>query len=62
MAAGFGMQVKYRYRSFWKRSGGGCDASNTNPQELLKVSDIVSIHVPLLPQTEHLINAERLAS
>ena len=28
--------------------------------EVLKVSDIVSIHVPLLPSTQHLINAERL--
>jgi glyoxylate reductase len=28
---------------------------------LLKVSDFVSIHVPLLPQTRHLINRERLA-
>lgn len=28
--------------------------------ELLKVSDFVSIHVPLLPATRHLINKERL--
>ncbi|QQG43568.1 MAG: D-glycerate dehydrogenase [Candidatus Daviesbacteria bacterium] len=30
------------------------------PEELLAVSDIVSIHVPLLNSTKHLINAERL--
>lgn len=30
-------------------------------EELLKVSDVVSIHVPLLPSTQHLLNAERLA-
>ncbi len=29
--------------------------------ELLKNSDIVSLHVPLLPSTKHLINKERLA-
>jgi glyoxylate reductase len=29
--------------------------------ELLPVADVVSIHVPLLPATQHLINAERLA-
>ncbi len=29
--------------------------------EVLKVSDIVSIHVPLLPTTQHLINSERLS-
>lgn len=31
-----------------------------NMDELLKVSDFVSIHVPLLPATKHLINADRL--
>ncbi len=30
-------------------------------EEVLKVADVVSIHVPLLPTTQHLINAERLA-
>ncbi len=29
-------------------------------EEVLKIADIVSIHVPLLPETTHLINAERL--
>ena len=29
-------------------------------EEVLKVSDAVSLHVPLLPATTHLINAERL--
>jgi len=29
-------------------------------EELLKVSDIVSVHVPLLDSTKHLINKERL--
>ena len=30
-------------------------------EAVLKVADVVSVHVPLLPTTEHLINAERLA-
>lgn len=30
-------------------------------EEVMKVADVVSVHVPLLPTTEHLINAERLA-
>ncbi|MBP6924207.1 MAG: D-glycerate dehydrogenase [Candidatus Pacebacteria bacterium] len=30
-------------------------------EELLRVSDVVSIHVPLLPSTQHLLNRERLA-
>lgn len=29
-------------------------------EEVLKISDVVSIHVPLLPSTQHLMNAERL--
>jgi phosphoglycerate dehydrogenase-like enzyme len=29
--------------------------------ELLQTSDIVSLHLPLLPQTTHIINAEKLA-
>ncbi len=29
--------------------------------DVLKVADVVSIHVPLLPETTHLLNAERLA-
>jgi len=30
-------------------------------EDVLKEADVVSIHVPLLPSTEHLINAERLS-
>jgi glyoxylate reductase len=30
-------------------------------EEVLKVADVVSIHVPLLPATQHLMNTERLA-
>lgn len=31
------------------------------PEEVLKVSDVVSVHVPLMESTHHLINKERLA-
>lgn len=31
-----------------------------SPEELLKEADVVSVHVPLLDSTRHLINAERL--
>lgn len=30
------------------------------PEELLSTSDVVSVHVPLLPSTKHLINTDRL--
>jgi glyoxylate reductase len=32
----------------------------STPEEVLKVADVVSVHVPLLPETTHLINSERL--
>lgn len=33
----------------------------STPEEVLKQADIISLHVPLLDSTHHLINAERLA-
>lgn len=35
-------------------------AKKVSQEELLRTSDIVSLHVPLLPETIHLINAENL--
>jgi len=31
-----------------------------NPDEVIKQADILSLHVPLLPSTQHMINAEKL--
>ena len=31
-----------------------------SPEELLKISDVISVHVPLLDSTKHLLDAERL--
>ncbi len=30
-------------------------------EEVLEIADVISVHVPLLPETTHLINAERLS-
>lgn len=38
-----------------------CDAQFMPLDDVLKNSDIVSLHVPLLPSTKHLINAEKLS-
>lgn len=38
------------------------NATFLSKEDLLKVSDIVSLHVPLLPSTKHLINKEALQS
>lgn len=59
---GFGMKLTYydvkRNEDLEKNYGAVFCAT---PEEVLKIADVVSIHVPLLPSTQHLINAERLA-
>ncbi len=59
---GLGMSVIYydikKSEEFEKATGG---AFRGTPEEVLKEADVVSIHVPLLPTTTHLMNAERLA-
>ena len=59
-AKGFEMKVLYydvnRNEEFEKEFG----ALYATLDNLLKQSDFVSIHVPLLPTTKHLINAEKL--
>ncbi|MEK7148983.1 MAG: D-glycerate dehydrogenase [Patescibacteria group bacterium] len=61
-AKGFNMNVLYydvkRNEEFEKEVGAAFCAT---PEELLKQSDFVSIHVPLLPSTKHLMNKERLS-
>lgn len=57
---GFDMKVFYydvkRDENFEKEYG----AEFKSVEDVLKNSDFVSIHVPLLPETKHLINAEKL--
>ncbi|MDO8620524.1 MAG: D-glycerate dehydrogenase [bacterium] len=59
---GLGMSVIYydikKSEEFEKATGGTFKAT---PGEVLKEADVVSIHVPLLPTTMHLMNTERLA-
>lgn len=62
MQRGFGMTVLYydvkRNETLEKEYGAKfCET----PEEVIRNADIVSLHVPLLPATQHLINAERLA-
>ena len=62
LANGFGMKVKYYdiARSEALEADVACEYCESL-DELLQVADVVSVHVPLLPATKHLINAERLA-
>ena len=59
---GFDMTVIYydvkRNEEFEKATGARFCAT---PEEVLREADVVSVHVPLLDSTKHLINAERLA-
>lgn len=57
---GLGMKIAYydvrRDEAFEKSTG----ATFCTVEDLLKTSDVVSIHVPLLPTTRHLIDAKKL--
>ena len=59
---GFGMKIIYndiKQLPQLEKDFGAVFMNTT--EEVLKEADVVSIHVPLLPSTEHLMNAERLA-
>ena len=63
LAAGFGMKVGYYDIARSEALEAAVDCQYYESLEaLLEQADVVSIHVPLLPQTIHLINAERLAT
>ncbi len=61
-AKGLGMRIAYtdvrRNDALEKETGAAYFAKI---DDLLPVADVVTIHVPLLPATKHLINSERLA-
>lgn len=58
LAKGLGMQIS-AYDPFAADTG---DVKvSRDIDRVLKVSDVVSLHCPLMPQTHHLINAEKLA-
>jgi len=59
---GLGMEVVYndiKQNAEFEQATGARFLSST--EDVLKVADVVSIHVPLLKETTHLINADRLA-
>jgi glyoxylate reductase len=56
-APAFGMSVAYTAR----READIPNAAHMSLDRLLSTSDVVSLHCPLVPETHHLITAERLA-
>lgn len=55
-AKGFGMKVLYHDRAANAELDAEIGSQNVSMEELLKNSDFVSVHVPLLPETKHLIS------
>jgi glyoxylate reductase len=59
-ATGFGMKILYTDARRNDDAERELDATYVTLDELLAQSDFVSLHTPLLPETRHLMNAERL--
>jgi glyoxylate reductase len=62
LVVGFGMRAIYHdvHQNDFLDKEIGAEFRNT-VEDVLREADVVSLHVPLLPETKHLINAERLA-
>lgn len=59
-SAGFNMKILYTHPRQHRELEENHNAEKAELDELLKKSDFVSIHVPLTPQTKHLINYDKL--
>lgn len=59
-ARGFGMTVKV-YDPFLPADAFGDEATVVSLDEVMSTSDVVTVHVPLMPETEGLIGADQFA-
>ncbi|MBM3241796.1 hydroxyacid dehydrogenase [Candidatus Poribacteria bacterium] len=60
MAKALGMEILYYDVVVNPQVEGKYDAKKIELEELLKLSDYITLHVPATPETKYLINAERL--
>lgn len=60
LAHGFGCSILYTDMAPNEALQNDCGARFVTKEELLREADIISLHVPLLPATTHLINAETI--
>ncbi len=58
---GFGMKILYYDTIQNKELENKCNARKVSLDTLLKVSDVITLHVPLLPSTRHLIGRKELS-
>lgn len=61
MARGFRMEVVYHSRSAEPEFERECGARAVTREELASTADVVSVHVPLTPETRHAVDAAFLA-
>jgi glyoxylate reductase len=61
MLGGFGVELRYWSRSRDEEAETGLGVAWAEWDELLETSDILSLHVPLGPETHHLLDAAALA-
>ncbi len=61
IAAGFGMQLAYTSRRAYPDFEAETGARRLELDDLLAEADVVSLHMPLTPQTRHLIGKDQLA-
>lgn len=57
LATAFGMKINY-----WRGHSDSSDYQKLSFQDLLQQSDIISLHLPLVQETKHLIGEKELAS
>lgn len=59
-ARAFGMEIHYNNLTRLAADIEAGAVYHATPEALLEVSDVLSIHCPLTPETHHLLNAERI--
>ena len=62
IARAFGMEVIASTRTARRLETGGTEVANLRHDDLFRRADVVSLHCPLTPETQGLVNAARLAS
>ena len=61
LVQGLGMQVVYHNRHARPQVEQALGVRKISQEELLRTSDVISLHVPLTPETEGMLGAEQLA-